>query len=92
MNYFSRLRRAYRLYSFALTDGRTPMLGKILTGFALVYLISPIDLIPDAIPVLGELDDLIVILLVILHFLRAIPTEVKADEAKRERIKVDATY
>jgi uncharacterized membrane protein YkvA (DUF1232 family) len=50
--------RAYRL---ALSDPRTPKAAKWLLRFAFVYLLSPLDLVPDAIPVLGLLDDLLII-------------------------------
>ena len=44
-----------------LSDPQTPRLPKLLLGAAVVYLISPIDLVPDWIPVLGQLDDLLVV-------------------------------
>lgn len=45
----------------ALFDRRTPVAAKILAGLTIVYLLSPVDLIPDFIPVLGLLDDLIIV-------------------------------
>lgn len=44
----------------ALKDRKTPIIAKVLAGIIVVYALSPIDLIPDFIPVLGYLDDLIV--------------------------------
>ncbi|HUP18935.1 MAG TPA: YkvA family protein [Gemmatimonadota bacterium] len=46
-----------------LTDPRVPFRSKILFGGTLVYLISPIDVIPDFIPGLGQLDDVVLALL-----------------------------
>ncbi|MCX7003518.1 MAG: DUF1232 domain-containing protein [bacterium] len=46
---------------------------------ALAYLVSPIDLIPDFIPVLGQLDDLLIVPLLIYAALACIPADVKAD-------------
>ncbi len=92
MNFFTRLRRAYRLCSFAFADGRTPLLSKIISVLALLYLISPLDIIPDFLPVIGQLDDIIVVLMAVLQFLRSIPQDVRRDEVKRERVKADATY
>jgi uncharacterized membrane protein YkvA (DUF1232 family) len=57
-------------------DGRVPWWAKtILPGLAL-YLAMPIDLIPDFIPVLGHLDDLLMALVAVALLLRAVPTQV----------------
>ena len=45
----------------ALFDSRTPVMAKILAALTVAYLLSPIDLIPDFIPVLGLLDGLIIV-------------------------------
>lgn len=45
----------------ALFDPRTSLSAKIVAGLTIAYLLSPIDLIPDFIPVLGLLDDLIIV-------------------------------
>jgi uncharacterized membrane protein YkvA (DUF1232 family) len=57
----------------------TPSYAKALAICVVAYAFSPIDLIPDPIPVLGYLDDLIVIPLDIALTLRLIPDEVMAD-------------
>ena len=49
----------------ALFDRRTPVAAKILAGLTIVYLLSPVDLIPDFIPVLGLLDYVIIVPLLI---------------------------
>lgn len=46
---------------FAAADPRTPWLPKLLCGFVVAYALSPIDLIPDFIPVLGLVDDLLLL-------------------------------
>jgi uncharacterized membrane protein YkvA (DUF1232 family) len=63
---------------FAARDPKTPFWIKALALAVVAYAISPIDLIPDFIPVLGYLDDLIVLPLGIWWVLRALPTEVFA--------------
>ena len=63
----------------ALFDSRTPVLAKILAGVTVAYLLSPIDLIPDFIPVLGLLDDLILVPLLIKTTLELIPKYVIDD-------------
>lgn len=45
----------------ALSDKRTPFLAKFFAAVTVAYLLSPIDLIPDFIPVLGLLDDLVLV-------------------------------
>ena len=53
-----------------LGDPRVPVGSKVLLGVALVWLLSPIDLVPEFIPVLGPLDDVIVVGLVLRHLVR----------------------
>ena len=56
----------------------TPVLAKILAGLTVAYALSPIDLIPDFIPVLGYLDDLILLPALITLTVKCIPKEVFA--------------
>ncbi|TDE29285.1 DUF1232 domain-containing protein [Flavobacterium ranwuense] len=60
----------------AYSDKRTPLSAKILIGLTVGYLLSPIDLIPDFIPVIGYLDDLIIVPLLIRLSIKLIPTAV----------------
>lgn len=53
-----------------LRDPRAPRSSKLWLGFALVWIVSPIDLVPEFIPVVGPLDDVIVAALVLRHLLR----------------------
>lgn len=46
---------------FAAGDSRTPLVPKLLCGFVVAYALSPIDLIPDFIPVLGLIDDAVLL-------------------------------
>ena len=59
-----------------LKDRETPAAAKLLAGVTVVYALSPIDLIPDVIPVLGYLDDLILLPVLIALTVRLIPREV----------------
>jgi len=54
-----------------LTDARVPRRRKLLLGLLVAYLASPIDLVPDFVPVAGQLDDAIVIALVLRAVLRS---------------------
>jgi len=77
-----------RLIWALLRDERTPMARKVLLGGALGYLILPADLIPDRIPLIGGLDDLVVVVLAVDLFLDGVPSEVlveKLDELGIER-------
>ena len=83
---FSRLRewaRALKRDVLALLsaarDPRTPWHAKALAAFVAAYALSPIDLIPDFIPVIGHLDDLIIVPAGIWLCLRLIPPEVMAE-------------
>ncbi len=64
---------------YALFDKRTPIIAKIFAGLTVGYLLSPIDLIPDFIPVLGLLDDLIIVPLLIKFTINLIPTHIIED-------------
>jgi uncharacterized membrane protein YkvA (DUF1232 family) len=68
----------YALY-LAYRDPRVPLHARIFAACVVGYAFSPIDLIPDFIPVLGYLDDLILIPLGVLLALRMIPAEVMAE-------------
>lgn len=66
--------KAYALY-LASRDKRTPVLAKIIIGFVIAYALSPIDLIPDFIPVIGYLDDLILLPIGMWLAIRLIPQD-----------------
>lgn len=59
----------------AACDARTPVMAKIVAGAVAAYALSPIDLIPDFIPILGYLDDLLIVPLGILLAVSMIPDE-----------------
>jgi uncharacterized membrane protein YkvA (DUF1232 family) len=59
-----------------MRDPRVPTGSKLLLGGALVWIASPIDLVPEFIPVLGPLDDLIVVGLVLRHLVKRAGVEV----------------
>jgi uncharacterized membrane protein YkvA (DUF1232 family) len=63
----------------ATRDPRTPWLARVLAVLIVAYALSPIDLIPDFIPVLGQLDDLILVPLGVWFVLRFIPRAVLED-------------
>jgi uncharacterized membrane protein YkvA (DUF1232 family) len=68
----------YALF-LANKDPRTPWYAKIFSACVVGYLLSPIDLIPDPIPIIGYLDDLIIVPIGIFLSLKMIPKEVMDD-------------
>ena len=74
----------YVLY-LALKDRRTPWYAKALAGVVVAYALSPVDLIPDFIPVLGYLDDLILVSAGVYLTFRIIPDHIL--EEHRQTIK-----
>ncbi len=75
-------RESLALY-YAARDPRTPWYAKLLAGAVVAYALSPIDLIPDFIPVLGYLDELLLLPLGIWLALRLVPAAVLADARRR---------
>lgn len=71
-------RETHALY-LAGRDPRTPWAAKLIIAMVVAYALSPIDLIPDFIPVLGYLDDLLLLPLGIFLALKLIPAAVLAD-------------
>jgi uncharacterized membrane protein YkvA (DUF1232 family) len=75
----------YALY-LAAKDPRVPWYAKIFAACVVAYAFSPIDLIPDFIPVIGYLDDLVLVPLGIALTLKMIPTAVLAECRQRAEI------
>lgn len=63
-------------------DPRVPWYAKMVTALVAAYALSPIDLIPDFLPVIGYLDDLIIVPLGILLAVRLIPPEILLEHRK----------
>ena len=66
-------KRELNVYRSVLRDPRTPLPAKILLGMAIGYLLLPFDLIPDFIPILGQVDDLIIVGLLVGLALAVVP-------------------
>ncbi len=76
-----RLQRNLELLRRAWKHPRTPWHLRLLCGLLLAYALSPIDLIPDFIPILGHLDDLVILPLGLALCLYLLPKELKEDES-----------
>jgi uncharacterized membrane protein YkvA (DUF1232 family) len=73
------LKRQLFILYFAYRDERIPWYVKLFTACIVAYAFSPIDLIPDFIPILGYLDDVIILPLGIMFALKMIPKDVISD-------------
>ncbi len=73
------LKRDIAALWLAARDKRVPWYAKLVAGAVAAYALSPVDLIPDFIPVLGYLDDLIIVPLGIMLAIRLIPPELMAE-------------
>ena len=77
------LRRDIAVLFFAMMRRATPRAVKVLFPLALLYLVSPIDIIPDAIPVLGALDDAVILPLATEFLVRMLPPYVREESERR---------
>ena len=78
-----RIKREVHALVLAATDARTPRLAKLAAVAVAAYALSPIDLIPDVGPVLGYLDDLLLVPAGIFLVVRLLPPGVMADARQR---------
>jgi uncharacterized membrane protein YkvA (DUF1232 family) len=77
------LKRELIVYQRVLRDERTPFIAKLFLGLAIGYLCMPFDLIPDFIPVIGHLDDIIIIPALVVVGLWLIPREIVAEHREQ---------
>ena len=82
----TQLKQEVHALALACKDPRVPWYAKLLALCIVAYALSPIDLIPDFIPILGYLDDLILIPLGIYFLLKMIPPDVLADCREQARL------
>lgn len=64
-------------------SGRIPLRTRILAALTIGYLVSPIDLIPDFIPILGQLDDALIVPLLVALTLRSVPRPLVREAARK---------
>ncbi len=80
-------RLVYRL----MLDRRVPLRVKMILPAALAYLISPFDLIHDIVPILGRIDDVLVLILSLAFFLGTAPRDVVMEHLRGRRSGDDAS-
>jgi uncharacterized membrane protein YkvA (DUF1232 family) len=69
-------KRELRVYRLVLKDPRTPKSAKVLLGLAVGYTLLPFDLIPDFIPIIGHIDDVLIVPGLVFFALKLIPPEI----------------
>ena len=74
--------REITVYRRALRDERTPPRAKLFLGLAIAYVCMPFDLIPDFIPVIGHLDDAIIVPALVLMALRSVPADLISEHRR----------
>lgn len=80
LNYLAKVfKRELKVYQLVLRDKRTPKIAKFFLGLAIGYALLPFDLIPDFLPIIGHLDDLIIVPALVYIALRLIPDEIISD-------------
>jgi uncharacterized membrane protein YkvA (DUF1232 family) len=80
----AQVKRELKVYQAVARDPRTPWLARMLLLAAIGYLLLPFDLIPDWIPVLGMLDDVLIVPGLIFLALKLIPEDI-VEEHRRIR-------
>jgi len=79
----SAFKRELIVYEHVLRDKRTPVVAKLFLGLAIGYLLMPFDLIPDFIPVIGHLDDVVILPALVFVALRCIPRQIVSEHREQ---------
>ena len=83
-----RIKRDAMTLWFARSHPATPWLAKALAVFVVAYALSPIDLVPDFIPVLGYVDDVLLLPVLIWLAVRLLPPEVVAESRRKAEQRI----
>jgi len=81
-------KETYAVY-LASIDSRVPWYARVLAGVTVAYALCPLDLIPDFIPILGYLDDLLIVPLGIWLVLKMIPPEILAECREKAAAQIE---
>lgn len=89
--YWRLIRSELRLYVKLFRDNRTPLISKVIMILTLLYLISPIDIIPDFIPFAGFVDELIIIPFLLFLSLKFVPIDL-IDEIRSNKKSLQRNF
>jgi len=84
-----KIKEEIEVYQLVRKHKKTPLMAKVLLWIAIGYLFTPIDVIPDFIPILGSLDDFVIVPALVILALKMIPKEVV--EECRAKVKMLGT-
>ncbi len=88
INYILNLPKLIKLHYRLLKDSRTPLDAKVVLTLAILYVISPVDIIPELlIPIIGYADDIIILIAGSHYFLKACPRQLVMEHI--EKIKTE---
>lgn len=87
-----RLIGSIRLIWKLLTDSRVPFWIRIALPLALIYVISPIDIFPDLIPIIGRVDDIVAVVVGLMILLKLAPKKVVNQHKKDNETIIDGEY
>ena len=73
------LKKELVILYFGLRDGRTTIWAKLAVILSIIYLLSPIDLIPDFIPFFGYIDDIVIVPLLLNMAIKLLPADVREE-------------
>jgi uncharacterized membrane protein YkvA (DUF1232 family) len=85
----AQLKQEFEVYRLVLKHPETPMVAKFFLGLAIGYVLMPFDLIPDFIPLIGQLDDIVIVPLLVYIAIKIIPDGLVSE--CRELIKREKT-
>ena len=87
-----RLIGSIRLIWKLLTDSRVPFWIRIALPLALIYVISPIDIFPDLVPIIGRVDDIVAVVVGLMILLKLAPKKVVNQYKKDDKTIIDGEY
>lgn len=90
MRFKKKIQEELGLYWRLIQHKRTPRFGKLMLGLAIGYAVLPLDIIPDFIPVLGQLDDAIIIPILFFIAWQTIPKDVIEECRKPKDVKMSS--
>ncbi|HET7001199.1 MAG TPA: DUF1232 domain-containing protein [Puia sp.] len=77
------LKKEILILYFGLRDSRTTILAKLPAILSIIYLLSPVDLIPDFIPFFGYIDDIVIVPLLLDLAIKLLPADVREESIKK---------